>query len=223
MSVSKQIIYALIGCGKKPLVGYSEYTGTFTQVCVNYLESIQPNSSAAVKLGSDYVIYYINSEGITYLIMTDNLYPKEPAIGCLESIRKEFTDSYSPLNFDNVSAFGLDSAFGPKLQMKFDYFNKNQDISSEATGRLKEEMAKMKDEVINASGLLNERGGKIQVISKKADELASDSNTFYKNARRVRKAECMKKCKLYTGITLAIIIVLYVIICISCQSFTFQC
>lgn len=221
--MSKKIIYALIGKGIKPLCGYSNYTGTFQQVCINYLRNVGPDSSAAVKLDTDYILYYMNENNITYLIMTDATYPKEPAIGCLESIKKEFQSTYPGRDFDSEQSFGLDSEFSTKLRMKFDYFNENTDVSSEATGRLKEEMSKMKDEVISASGLLNERGEKIQVISKKAEELTSDSNTFYRNAKRVRKAECMKKVKLYGGIALAGLIVLYVIICISCQSFTFQC
>lgn len=220
---TKKIIYALIGKGVKPLVGYSNYTGTFQQVCINYLRNIGPDTSAAVKLDTDYIIYYINENNITYLIMTDSSYPKEPAIGCLESMKSEFQATYPGRSFDSEQSFGLDSEFSPKLRMKFDYFNSNTDITSEATGKLKDEMSKMKDQVVSASGLLNDRGEKIQVIAKKAENLTSDSNTFYKNAKRVRRAECMKKVKLYGGIAAALIIILYVIICISCGSFTFNC
>ena len=219
-----KIIYALIAKGVKPLVGYSNYTGTFDQICIRYLKNIGPGSSAAIKLEDGYIIFYINEGNITYLIMTDSSYPKEAALGCLESIKKEFTSIYSDgSNFENMEDFGLNNEFQTKLRMKFDYFNANKDVSNESLGKLKDEMNKMKDEVINASGLLDDRGDKIKLLDDKADTLSRDSNTFYRQSKRVRRAELIKKLQLYGGILCAILIIIYIIICISCKSFTFDC
>ena len=58
MSESKaRIIYALVAKGVMPLSGYSNFTGTFDQWCIGYLKNIGPNSSAAVKLENDYILY----------------------------------------------------------------------------------------------------------------------------------------------------------------------
>ena len=95
--------------------------------------------------------------------------------------------------------------------MKFDYFNANTDVSNEALGQLKDEMCKMKDEVLNASGLLNNRGEKLQVLDEKADALSSASNNYYKSSKRVKRAELMKKIKIYAGITCAVLIIIGVI------------
>ena len=178
-----RIIYALVATGIKPLSAYSNFTGTFDQACINYLKNIGPDTSAAVKLDNDYIIYYINESNITYLIMTDSIYPKEAALGCLESIKKEFQSMYQNRNFDSEENFGLNDEFKVKLRMKFDYFNANTDVSNEALGQLKDEMCKMKDEVLNASGLLNKRGEQLQVLDEKADALSSSSNNYYKNAK----------------------------------------
>ena len=218
-----KIIYSLVAKGVIPLVGYSNFTGTFDQVCINYLKNISPSSSAQVKIDSDYLIYYINENNITYLLMTDNLYPKEAAIGCLESIRKEFELAFESINLDAPTNFCLESEFKTKLRMKFDYFNENSDISNESIGRIKDEMSKMKDEVLNASGLLDERGGKIEILGEKSDNLSKGSNAFYKNAKRVRKAEMMKKIKLYAAIVCVILLIIYIIICFVCGSLTFNC
>jgi hypothetical protein len=217
------IIYALVARGVVPLSGYSNFTGTFDQMCINYLKNIGPDTSAAVKLDNGYIIFYMNERSITYLIMAESSYPKEAAIGCLESIKKEFQSTYEGKNIDMVERFGLNSEFQTKLRMKFDYFNSNKDISNEALGRLKDEMNKMKDNVVQASGLLNERSDKIKVLDDKADVLSRDSNTFYKTSKKVRRAELMKKLKLYGGIACAILILIYIIICISCGSLTFNC
>ena len=216
MSENKgRIIYALVAKGVKPLAGYSNFTGTFDQACINYLKNIGPDTSAAVKLDSDYIIYYINENNITYLIMTESIYPKEAALGCLESIKKEFQSMYQNRSFDSEENFGLNDEFKVKLRMKFDYFNANTDVSNEALGQLKDEMCKMKDEVLNASGLLNNRGEKLQVLDEKADALSSASNNYYKSSKRVKRAECMKRVKYYVAIGIAIIVILillYIII-----------
>jgi len=211
-----KIIYALVARGIKPLSSYSNFTGTFDQICINYLQKIGPESSAAVKTDNDYVIYYINQNNITYLIMADSLYPKEAAIGCLESIKKEFQNAYPNRTFDDEEKFGLDSEFQVKLRMKFDYFNTNQDVSNEALGQLKDEMSKMKNEVLNASGLLNERGEKMTVLDEKAETLSRSSNNFYQQSKRVKRAELMKKIYLYGGITLGVlIIILFIYLIVS--------
>ena len=217
-----KIIYALVAKGVKPLSSYSNFTGTFDQICINYLQKIGPDSSAAVKTDNDYIIYYINQNNITYLIMAENSYPKEAAIGCLESIKKEFQNAYPNRSFEEEEKFGLDNEFQVKLRMKFDYFNANQDVSNESLGQLKDEMSKMKDEVLNASGLLNERGEKMKILDEKADSLSRSSNNFYQQSKRVRRAEMMKKLQLYGGIACAVLIVIYIIICIACSP-TFKC
>ena len=67
-----KIIYSLIAKGTKPLVGYSNFTGTFDQACLNYLKQIGPNTNGVSKL-DDYLIIFINENNITYLNNTKPL------------------------------------------------------------------------------------------------------------------------------------------------------
>ena len=221
MSNKGKLIYSLVGKGTKPLAGYSNFTGTFVQACINYLPQIGPNASGLASV-DDYYIIFINESNITYLVMTDNTYPKEAALGCLESIKKEFQALYPDTSFDNVSNFGLNDQFQAKLRMKFDYFNANQDVSNESIARIKEELNKFKQEVLDASGLLNTRGEKIKVLDEKADSLSRDSSNFYNQSKRVKRAELMRKIKLYAAIGAAILVILYILICICC-SWNFKC
>ena len=77
--------------------------------------------------------------------------------------------------------------------MKFYYFKVNKNVLKKSLGALKKERNKMKDEVLNASGLLDERGSKIKVCDEKSDSLSRDSNTFYRQSKRIRRAELIKK------------------------------
>ena len=222
MSENK-IIYILIAKDQTPLAGYSELTGDFIQTCENMLTNVKKESSAAISLGNGFTIFYINENNITYLIMTGSLFPKSTAIGCIESIKKEFQSTFIGRDFSSETDYGLNEDFKDKLQMKYQFFNENTDVSSETVQNLKSEMIRMKDEVLQASGLLNQRGNEINSMTVKAESLAIGSEDFKKRATQLKKKEKKKKLYLYIGLSLAILLIIYFIICSICQNFTFNC
>ena len=219
---ANSIIYALVGFGEKPLAQYSEYKGTFLKTCQNYLHSIESNSSGGIKL-DDYCIFYINENGITYLIMTDIKYSKGSALACLESIKKEFLSTFLDKNLDEVEEFGLDKEFKAKLKMKYDYYNENKEVINESTQKLMDEIFKMKDDMLNASELLNERGEKMNEVNNKAEGLVKTSYNYKKTATKVKEKTQNKKVYLAILIPIVALIIIYFIVCIICGSFTFQC
>lgn len=215
-----KIIYSLIAKGMVVLADYSSFTGTFDQTCKNYLKNVKPNSSAAVK-SDDYTIYYINSNNLTYLIFTNNIYPKVAAISCLESLKKEIENS--SIDFNQVSGDKcLENELRPKIQLKFDYFNEHQESSGEAIDALRDQIQSMHEEILESSGLLNQRGDKMNSLDEKSEHLLKESNSYYKNSTKVRRAEFMKKIKYYAAIACAILLIIYIIICFVCSP-TFSC
>jgi len=219
---SASIIYSLVGFGEKPLAEYSEFKGTFCQTCQNYLRQIEPNSSGGYKI-EDYFIFYLNGEGISFLIMTDLSYKKGSALACLESIKKEFLAAFPDTDFNTVKEFGLNKEFKPTLKAKYEYFNENKEVINETTQKLMDEIFKMKDDVLDASDLLNDRGDKIATVNNKAESLVESSHKYKVAATKVRKANQSKKCYIIAGISVGSLIVIYAIICMACQSFTFNC
>ena len=213
--IDGKIIYILIAKNNKPLCEYSNFTGTFNQVCLNYLKSIEPNTSKAVKV-DDFIIFYENTRGLTFMIMAGKLYPKEGALGCLESIKREFEKTYEGRDFDGELNYGLNDDFKEKLKLKLEYYNEHKEITDDKLEALKDQMNLMKDEILNASGLLDNRGDKIKVLDDKADILSRDSNAYYRQSKRVRQAEQCRKIKLYAGISVAALIIIYLIISLIC-------
>ena len=65
------LIYVLIASGEKVLCDYSPYHGTFEQISLKILSKVRPNTTASFEYSNSYIFYYLNSEGITYLCMTD--------------------------------------------------------------------------------------------------------------------------------------------------------
>ena len=219
--IDDKIIYMLIAKNEKPLAEYSYFTGTFNQVCLNYLKNIEPNSSKALKI-DDFMLFYINENYITYMLMSGKFYPKEGALGCLQSIKREFVSSYEGRDFDGELNYGLNEEFREKLKLKFEYFNEHKEVTDDKLEQLRDDLALMKDEILNASGLLDDRGDKIKVLDDKADILSRDSNAYYRQSKRVRRAEQCKKIKLYVGISLFALVIIYLIIGFTC-GFGFDC
>lgn len=222
MSDEKKLLYILIGSGPKPLASYSVFTGDFIQTCESYLKQVTPKASASVNCGN-FFIFYMNQDNITYLIMTGTTFPKATAIGCLDSLKKELSNSLVGRNFDNILEYGLSEELKPKLQMKFEFFNENTDVSSEALQNIKNEMLKMKEEVFKASEELNIREGKLSEMENKAVQLNVASTSYKQGAIKVRKETSKRRIYIYLGLILALLIIIYFIVCMACDSWTFQC
>ena len=220
-STEKMIIYSIIAKNDKPLVEFSYYTGTFNQACINYLKKIEPNTSKAIQI-DNFNIFYENENYITYMIMTGNLFPKEGAIGCVESIKREFNSTYVGRDFDGELSFGLNDEFKEKLKLKMDFFNENPNVSDDKIEKLKEQMFAMQDEIINTSGLLDDRGSKIKILDSKAEILSKDSNTYYRQSKRVKQAERCRKIKITIILIIALLLIIYFIFGFTC-GFDFHC
>ena len=222
MSDEKNLILVMIATGKTPLSAYTPFTGESLQICEAFLSKVVPNSSSAVNFGS-YIIYYVNEENITYLIMTMPEYPKPTAIGCIESIKKEVKDIVYNINLDEQTDYGLDGQLKEKLKMKYEFFNENTEVTSEALERLKRELEIMKDEVYKANEQLMIRSEKVNEMEKKAVKMEEDSQNLKQGAIKINKKESKRRICIYLSIILIILLIIYGIICLSCRSFVFDC
>jgi hypothetical protein len=212
----------MIATGKKPLAVYTPFVGELLAVCEPFLSKVKPNSSAAINYG-DYIFYYINDENITYLLMTRPTYPKVTAIGCIESVRKEIKNVIYGMNLDEISDYGLNEKLKEKLKMKFEYFNENTEVTSESLEKLKIELKLMKEEVYKANEQLLIRSEKINEMENKAEKMVESSETYKIRAIKVNKKESKRKVCVYILVILVILLIIYGIICFSCNSFVFDC
>ena len=222
MSENK-IINILIAKGTKPLVSYSDHTGDFVQICESMLSKVEKDQSAAINLETGYSIFYINENDITFLVMANSLFPKATAVGCIESVKKEFQIAFLGRDFESENNYGLNEDFQEKLKMKYEFYNENIEVSNEVLANLKKAMEQMKDEILEASGLLEERTGIIQTINERADSLIKSSEGMKRSTKHVKNKESKKKLYICIAIILAVLIILYLLICMFCGSLTFQC
>ena len=191
-----KLILILVASGSKPLSSYSPYQGNFIEICNPILSKIKKDSSEAIKF-DEYFIFYLNQDNITYLIMTGLTFPKETAVGCLESLKKDLSDTLKGRNFKDANKYALDNELKGKLKVRYvryDYINENPEYTSEDIENYKKEINKMKDEILYYNDLLNQREDHLSEMEKKADILGSSSEDYYKGAIKVRKS---KKCQIF--------------------------
>ena len=84
-------------------------------------------------------------------------------------------------------------------------------------------MHRIQEYVLNDSGLLNERGEKIEKVNSKAEDLAENSHKYKKVASKVYKETNKRKIYFTIGIVSSLLVLAYVIVCITCHSWTFNC
>jgi hypothetical protein len=214
--MEEEIIYAVIAKGEKPLVEYSNYTGSFRQQCIEQLSKIERNSSKAIQI-DDTIIFYLNDAhtNLTFLAMAGKKYPKATAVGFLNDVQKTFTNQFNDRDFDVEEKFGLNNQFKDTLREKIKYYNENKEVTSANIKELSNKMNDLKNEVITTAGLVDERGDKIKNLDEKSEGLLENSNNYYRESVKARKRECWNKYKLYVGIGVAVLVIVGIIVLIT--------
>ena len=210
MSEKSNLLLIMIGSNKKALAIYTPFTGEFVNTCEMTLTQVIPNSSASINCG-DNLIYYMNENNITYLIMTNNKYPRETAIGCMESIKNEFKDILAERDLSNINEYEFTSEFREKLKMKYEFFDQNPNISKEnLENNLKIELNKeqnLEDDKENEQLIIKEE--KI-----KSDDMGRESQRYKSGAIKVKTMSCKKKVCIGIIIILILLIIVYLAICL---------
>jgi hypothetical protein len=114
------------------------------------------------------------------MCLCDKQFPQETAFAFLEDLRKMFFDTFTPQQIENAIAYSLNTSFKEKIKGRMDYYNRNTNVG-DSVSQLKKGVINMKDDVLDASDVLSQRGEKINLIVKKADSLRQESNSFYKS------------------------------------------
>ena len=220
----KKILIILIGSGKKPLASYSQYLSKdFVSITETMLKGNKITKELKIIKQDEMHIYSQEVNNISYIVLTTDKFALTAGAGCIESLINEIGPLLQGRNFNKIKDYGLNDELKEKLKMKYDYYNENTQVTSEALERLKIELNKMKDEVFKANEELMKRNDKLQEMEVKANEMAEESETYKKNAFKVVKTESKRKIWVYVGIFFAVLIIGYAIVCIACNSFTFEC
>jgi len=178
------IVYTLI-CknNDKVLCEYTEFQGNFEQISRNLLKKVQKDKRATFSYADEYYFHYVNSNGLTYMCMCDNKLSQETAFAYLEELKTLFHDTFTPREIEAAISYSLNDRFKDAIRGKMNYFNSNLNDSGNLA-KLKKGLDEYKNNILQANDILQERGEKIQIIVKKADNLRAESVNYYSSVSK---------------------------------------
>lgn len=177
----KEIVYSVIAKEKNQvLCEFTEHRGNFETLAQNILVKVKEESRATISFENEYIFYYLNTQGITAMCLCDNQYPKDSAFYFLEEIKSSLFDKFTKSEIEKEKAFSktFGDIFNPILREKMEKYNKNPD-ATDSIKLLKKGVLDYRENVFQANDLLIERGGKIDLVVKKADALKFESGVYY--------------------------------------------
>ena len=110
--------------------------------------------------------------------MCDSILNQETAFSYLEEIKTVFLDTFTAEQIESAISYSLNEPFNDRIKERMIYYNSNLN-NSDSVARLKRGMLEYKDNMLEANDILMERGEKINLIVKKADNLRTESKNYY--------------------------------------------
>jgi len=154
--------------------------------------------------------------------MSDSSLNQDSAFSYLEDLRTLFLDTFTSDQISAAISYSLNDKFKDSIRNKMNYYNTNLN-DSDSVSKLKKGVFEYKDNILQANDILMERGDKINMMVKKADNLRTESANYYGNAKKVKK---VNKSRYYLLIFFCILIglsLVYLITAMGCGWDFSQC
>ena len=74
-----------------------------------------------------YHFHYVNENDITYLCLSDHLFPKRAAFAFLDDIKRLFCEKYNEKERRNAINYAMQNSFSEHLKAKLTYYNNDPD------------------------------------------------------------------------------------------------
>jgi vesicle-associated membrane protein 7 len=208
------IIYALISRGSQVLAEFaiSGLTGNFSTVTTVLLKKIPDEDGKLSYIYDKYVFHYMVSDGLTYLCMADQEFPRLVSFQFLEDIRTRFKATYGDRGKTAI-ALSLNSDFQRVLQQQMERYN---NMKTDKVQKVKEEISAVKDVMIKNIDKVLERGEKIELLVGKTEVLDQHAVKFKKQSRQLKNSMWWKNVKLILVLVLLVLVIIYVIIASQC-------
>lgn len=112
------------------------------------------------------------------MCMCDEKLTQDTAFAYLEEIKSSFLQTFTRSEIESAYAYSLNEKFKDIIIGKMNYFNTNLNVS-DTVSKLKKGVMDYKDNILQANDVLMERGEKVNLIVKKADNLRTESMNYY--------------------------------------------
>lgn len=112
------------------------------------------------------------------MCLREKNFPDKTSYAFLEDIKDKFFEKISEVDYKTALANGLNGKFRETIKQRMEYFRKNpEDIDK--LSLLRKTLNESKNEILQADDLLNSRSEKISMIVEKAENIKSESKSYY--------------------------------------------
>ncbi|CAO2177446.1 unnamed protein product [Urochloa humidicola] len=209
------IVYALVARGTVVLAEFAAVSGNAGAVARRILEKLPPDAESRLCFAQDRYIFHVlrDQAGITFLCMANDTFGRRIPFLYLEDIQMRFMKNYGRVAHSAL-AYAMNDEFSRVLHQQMEFFSSNP--SADTLNRLRGEVSEIHTIMVDNIEKILDRGDRISLLVDKTSTMQDSAFHFRKQSKRLRRALWMKNAKLLAVLTVAIVVLLYLIISAFC-------
>jgi len=208
------IIYSLVSRGTTVLSEHAAASGNFIEVSRLILEKIQNSSQSKMSYAYDrHYFHYAAGDGLIFLCMCDEQFPRRIAFAFLEDIKNRFMAVYKT-SYKDALPFAMNEEFSRVLQRQMEYFS--YDPSVDKISLVQKKVDETKKVMVENIERVLDRGEKIELLVSRTEQLADQSYKFNSASRTLKYAYCFYNVKLWIALIVVVAILCWLISSFIC-------
>eukprot|EP01087_Luapelamoeba_hula_P024850 TRINITY_DN960_c0_g1_i1.p1 TRINITY_DN960_c0_g1~~TRINITY_DN960_c0_g1_i1.p1 ORF type:complete len:219 (-),score=37.03 TRINITY_DN960_c0_g1_i1:276-932(-) len=208
------IIYSLVARGNTVLAEHAAATGNFITVSRLILDKIATTTSGRMSYAYDrHYFHYLASDGLLFLCMSDEQFPRRIAFAFLDDIKTRFLAVYKS-TYKNAIAFAMNEEFSRVLKRQMEYFS--YDPSVDKISMVTKKVDETKKVMVENIERVLDRGEKIELLVSRTEQLQDQSYKFASESKKLRFAACLTNVKLWIVLIIVVIVLVWLISSFIC-------
>jgi len=216
-----RILYSVISRQNTVLAKYASCVGNFSEISDLVISKIPLGDGKMTYSHGEYLYHYICENNLIYLCITENGFDRGNAFQFLETIQTKFKSKFES-RAQTASAYSLNTEFSLVICEEMKIFNNPALNKPDKISTLREEVNEVKDIMVKNIDELVERGERLDLLVDKTENLSASAVTFRTASTNLHRKMWWKNVKLYIGVGLGTLVLLYIIVTFSCGGFAWQ-
>jgi len=207
------IIYSLVARGATVLAEHATADGNFISISRVILEKIQDQTGKMSYTYDRHFFHYSASDGLIFLCMTDEKFPRRIAFAFLEDIRNRFLSEYRN-SWKSAMPFGMNDSFSRVLRPQMRYFS--YDPSVDKLTDVQDKLEDTRKVLVENIDRILERGERLELLVDAASGLSDSSFKFSSSSRKLKWAMFRNNMYLWIAIVVVVLIAIWLISSLIC-------
>ncbi|KAH8103370.1 vesicle-associated membrane protein [Cristinia sonorae] len=217
------LIHALVAKGSVILAEHQGGSRDFSQATQTILSKIPPNNSKLTYVWEQYLFHYVSEGGYTYLVMADDSAGRRMPFTFLAELQQKFSSAAQPSSssLSDPPAYALQGSFGPAIAQLMNTYNTNP--PTDELSRAQNELAQVKDIMVQNVEQILSRGERIELLVDKTDNMANQATAFRRGARTVRRSMWWKNTRILALSVVVGLVLVWILAAQFCGAGLNQC